>query len=76
MAEEPESVLHLPPLAAAGSKGLAEISPETATLDLPSSTAVSLGTEEPAGDSKKKIYILLCESVLCSISIPGSWNPL
>ncbi|XP_008066685.1 ubiquitin-like protein ATG12 isoform X2 [Carlito syrichta] len=59
MAEEPESVLHLPPLAAAGSKGLAEISPETATLDLPSSTAVSLGTEEPAGDSKKKIYILL-----------------
>ncbi|XP_008070494.1 ubiquitin-like protein ATG12 isoform X2 [Carlito syrichta] len=59
MAEEPESVLQLPPSAVAGGEGPTEVSPETATPDPPSSAAVSPGTEEPAGDTKKKIDILL-----------------
>ncbi|ELW48406.1 Cysteine dioxygenase type 1 [Tupaia chinensis] len=59
MAEEPESVLQLPPSAAAGGEGLTEVSPETVTPEPPSSAAVSPGTEEPAGDTKKKIDILL-----------------
>jgi hypothetical protein len=55
MAEEPGPVLQLPPAtAAAGGEGLTEISPETATPEPPSSAAVSPGTEEPAGDTKKK----------------------
>ncbi|XP_075864408.1 ubiquitin-like protein ATG12 isoform X3 [Microcebus murinus] len=74
MAEEQESVLQLPPSTAAGGEGLTEVSPETATPEPPSSAAVSPGTEEPAGDTKKKIY--LCESVLCSFPRSGSWNPL
>ncbi|XP_062045274.1 ubiquitin-like protein ATG12 isoform X2 [Lepus europaeus] len=72
MAEEPEAVLPLPPLAAAGGEGLPEGSPETATPEPPSSAAVSPGTEEPPGDTKKKIY--LCEPVLCSFPRPRSWN--
>ncbi|XP_023385325.1 ubiquitin-like protein ATG12 [Pteropus vampyrus] len=74
MAEEPESVLHLPPSTAADGEGPTESSPGTATPEPPSSAAVSPGTEEPAGDTKKKIY--LCKSVLCSFSRPGSWNSL
>ncbi|XP_033617568.1 ubiquitin-like protein ATG12 isoform X3 [Fukomys damarensis] len=75
MAEEPESVLQLPSsVGAAGGEGLTELSPETATPEPPSSAAVSPGTEEPAGDTKKKIY--LCESILCTFPRPGSWNPL
>nr|XP_012598797.1 ubiquitin-like protein ATG12 [Microcebus murinus] len=54
MAEEQESVLQLPPSTAAGGEGLTEVSPETATPEPPSSAAVSPGTEEPAGDTKKK----------------------
>ncbi|KAM5169349.1 ubiquitin-like protein ATG12 isoform 2-T2 [Callospermophilus lateralis] len=73
MAEEPESVLQLPSTAAAGGEGLTDVSPETATPE-PPSAAVSPGTEEPSGDTKKKIY--LCESVLCSFPRPGSRNPL
>ncbi|XP_058394855.1 ubiquitin-like protein ATG12 isoform X2 [Diceros bicornis minor] len=74
MAEEPESVLQLPPSTAADGEGPTEVSPETATPEPPSSAAVSPGTEEPAGDTKKKIY--LRESVLCPFPRPGSWNPL
>ncbi|XP_032012510.1 ubiquitin-like protein ATG12 isoform X2 [Hylobates moloch] len=74
MAEEPQSVLQLPPSSAAGGEGLTEVSPETTTPEPPSSAAVSPGTEEPAGDTKKKIY--LCESVLCSFPRPRSWNSL
>ncbi|XP_003259907.1 ubiquitin-like protein ATG12 isoform X1 [Nomascus leucogenys] len=59
MAEEPQSVLQLPPSSAAGGEGLTEVSPETTTPEPPSSAAVSPGTEEPAGDTKKKIDILL-----------------
>ncbi|XP_023556329.1 ubiquitin-like protein ATG12 isoform X2 [Octodon degus] len=55
MAEEPDSVLQLPSSAvAAGGEGPGELSPETATPEPPSSAAVSPGTEEPAGDTKKK----------------------
>ncbi|XP_026932673.2 ubiquitin-like protein ATG12 isoform X2 [Acinonyx jubatus] len=74
MAEEPESVLQLPPSSTTDGEGPTEVSPETATPEPPSSAAVSPGTEEPAGDTKKKIY--LCESVLCSLPRPGGWNPL
>ncbi|XP_040478497.1 ubiquitin-like protein ATG12 isoform X2 [Ursus americanus] len=74
MAEEPDSALQLPPSTAADGEGPTEVSPETATPEPPSSAAVSPGTEEPAGDTKKKIY--LCESVLCPLPRPGSWNPL
>ncbi|XP_077653022.1 ubiquitin-like protein ATG12 isoform X2 [Urocitellus parryii] len=74
MAEDPESVLQLPSTAAAGGEGLTDVSPETATPEPPSSAAVSPGTEEPSGDTKKKIY--LCESVLCSFPRPGSRDPL
>ncbi|XP_006870592.1 PREDICTED: ubiquitin-like protein ATG12 isoform X2 [Chrysochloris asiatica] len=74
MAEELESVLQLTPSTAAGGEGLTEVSPETVTPDPPSSAAVSPGTEEPAGDAKKKIY--LCEPVLCSFPRPRSWNTL
>ncbi|KAM4819509.1 ubiquitin-like protein ATG12 isoform 2-T2 [Thomomys bottae] len=75
MAGEPQRVLPLlPPAAAAGGEGPAEVSPEPATPDPPSSAAVSPGTEEPMGDAKKKIY--LCESVLRSFPRPGSWNPV
>uniref|UniRef100_A0A9L0S170 Ubiquitin-like protein ATG12 n=1 Tax=Equus caballus TaxID=9796 RepID=A0A9L0S170_HORSE len=129
MAEEPESALQLSPSTAADGEGPTEVSPETATPEPPSSAAVSPGTEEPAGDTKKKIDILLkavgdtpimktkkwavertrtiqglidfikkflklvaseqkftlkctlisvylCESVLCPLPRPGSWNPL
>ncbi|PNI47581.1 ATG12 isoform 7 [Pan troglodytes] len=54
MAEEPQSVLQLPPSSAAGGEGLTDVSPETTTPEPPSSAAVSPGTEEPAGDTKKK----------------------
>ncbi|OBS82824.1 hypothetical protein A6R68_23176 [Neotoma lepida] len=55
MAEDPEAVLQLPPsAAAAGGESLSELSPETATPEPPSSAAVSPGTEEPPGDTKKK----------------------
>lgn len=55
MAEDPEAVLQLPSSAAgAGGESLAELSPETATPEPPSSAAVSPGTEEPPGDTKKK----------------------
>lgn len=43
----------------AGGESLPELSPETATPEPPSSAAVSPGTEEPPGDTKKKIDILL-----------------
>ncbi|KAL6030726.1 hypothetical protein STEG23_028885 [Scotinomys teguina] len=60
MAEDPEAVLQLPSSAAAGGgESLSELSPETATPEPPSSAAVSPGTEEPPGDTKKKIDILL-----------------
>lgn len=59
MAEEPESALQLPPATAAEGDGPTEVSPETATPEPPSSASVSPGTEEPAGDTKKKIDILL-----------------
>ncbi|KAM5260086.1 ubiquitin-like protein ATG12 [Hipposideros larvatus] len=59
MAEEPESVLPLAPSAAADGEAPTESSPGTATPEPPSSAAVSPGTEEPAGDTKKKIDILL-----------------
>uniref|UniRef100_A0A2I3RF84 Ubiquitin-like protein ATG12 n=1 Tax=Pan troglodytes TaxID=9598 RepID=A0A2I3RF84_PANTR len=59
MVEEPQSMLQLPPSSATGEEGLTEVSPETTTLEPPSSAAVSPGTEEPAGDTKKKIDILL-----------------
>lgn len=60
MAEDPEAVVQLPaaPAAAAG-ESLLELSPETAIPEPPSSVAVSPGTEEPPGDTKKKIDILL-----------------
>ncbi|XP_006886732.1 PREDICTED: ubiquitin-like protein ATG12 isoform X1 [Elephantulus edwardii] len=74
MAEESEVVLPLPTSSAAGGEGLTEVSPETVTPEPPSSAAVSPGTEEPPGDTKKKIY--LCESVLCPIPRPRSWNAL
>ncbi|XP_006867690.1 PREDICTED: ubiquitin-like protein ATG12-like isoform X2 [Chrysochloris asiatica] len=74
MSEEPESVLQLTPSTAAGREGLTEVSPETITPDPPSSAAVSLGTEEPARDAKKKIY--LCEPVLCSFPRPRNWTTL
>ncbi|XP_060033340.1 ubiquitin-like protein ATG12 isoform X3 [Erinaceus europaeus] len=59
MAEEPESGLQLPPSTVADGDGPTEVSPGTVTPEPPSSAAVSPGTEEPAGDSKKKIDILL-----------------
>ncbi|XP_031221503.1 ubiquitin-like protein ATG12 isoform X1 [Mastomys coucha] len=60
MSEDSETVLQLPAAAAAaGGESLAELSPETATPEPPSSAAVSPGTEEPPGDTKKKIDILL-----------------
>ncbi|XP_047411287.1 ubiquitin-like protein ATG12 isoform X1 [Sciurus carolinensis] len=59
MAEESETMLQLPSTAAAGGEGLTDVSPETATPEPPSSAAVSPGTEEPSGDTKKKIDILL-----------------
>ncbi|XP_054997781.1 ubiquitin-like protein ATG12 isoform X2 [Sorex araneus] len=76
MAEEPESALQLPAAAAAAAEGDAptEASPETATPEPPSSAAVSPGTEEPAGDAKKKIY--LCQSVFCTFPRPRGWNSL
>lgn len=54
MAEESESALQLTPPTAADGDGPTEVSPETATPEPPSSAAVSPGTEEPAGDAKKK----------------------
>ncbi|XP_027256668.1 ubiquitin-like protein ATG12 isoform X2 [Peromyscus eremicus] len=75
MAEDPEAVLQLPSsAAAAGGESLSELSPETATPEPPSSAAVSPGTEEPPGDTKKKIY--LCESILCPFPRPRSWNSI
>ncbi|XP_052502673.1 ubiquitin-like protein ATG12 isoform X2 [Budorcas taxicolor] len=59
MAEEQESALQLPPSTAPEAEVPAEVSPETATPEPPSSAAVSPGTEEPVGDTKKKIDILL-----------------
>ncbi|XP_060274724.1 ubiquitin-like protein ATG12 isoform X1 [Ovis aries] len=59
MAEEQESTLLLPPSTAPEAEVPAEVSPETATPEPPSSAAVSPGTEEPVGDTKKKIDILL-----------------
>uniref|UniRef100_A0A452G6C4 Ubiquitin-like protein ATG12 n=1 Tax=Capra hircus TaxID=9925 RepID=A0A452G6C4_CAPHI len=57
MAEE--SGLQLPPSTAPEAEGPEEVSPETATPEPPSSATVSLGTEEPFGDTKKNINILL-----------------
>ncbi|KAM6151858.1 ubiquitin-like protein ATG12 isoform 2-T2 [Rhynchocyon petersi] len=74
MAEETEPVLPLPASSTAGGEGLAEVSPETVTPEPPSSAAASPGTEEPPGDTKKIVY--LCESVLCPIPRPRSWNTL
>lgn len=55
MSEDAEAVLQLPAApAAAGGESLSELSPETATPEPPSSAAVSPGTEEPPGDTKKK----------------------
>ncbi|KAB1281798.1 Ubiquitin-like protein ATG12 [Camelus dromedarius] len=54
MAEDPESSLQLPPSTAAEGEGPTEGSPETVTPEPPSSAAVSPGTEEPVGDTKKK----------------------
>lgn len=55
MSEDSEAVLQLPAAsAAAGGECLSELSPETATPEPPSSAAVSPGTEEPPGDTKKK----------------------
>lgn len=54
MAEDPESALTLPPSTAADGEGPTDSSPGTATPEPPSSAAVSPGTEEPAGDAKKK----------------------
>lgn len=55
MSEDSEASLQLPAApAAAGGESLSELSPETATLEPPSSAAVSPGTEEPPGDTKKK----------------------
>ncbi|KAG8516751.1 Ubiquitin-like protein ATG12 [Galemys pyrenaicus] len=59
MAEELEPALQLSPATAAEGEGPTEVSPERATPEPPSSAAVSPGTEEPAGDTKKKIDILL-----------------
>ncbi|KAB0374593.1 hypothetical protein FD755_013085 [Muntiacus reevesi] len=59
MAEEQESALQLPSATAPEAEGPTEVSPETATPEPPSSAAVSPGTEEPVGDTKKKIDILL-----------------
>lgn len=59
MAEEQESALQLPPSTAPEAEVPTEVSPETATPEPPSSAAVSPGTEEPVGDTKKKIDILL-----------------
>ncbi|XP_054570961.1 ubiquitin-like protein ATG12 isoform X2 [Eptesicus fuscus] len=59
MAEEAEAVLPLPASGAADGEGPTDVSPGTATPEPPSSAAVSPGTEEPAGDTKKKIDILL-----------------
>ena len=55
MAEE--SALQLPPSTAPEAGGPKEVSPETATPEPPSS--VSLGTEEPVSDTKKKSNTLL-----------------
>ncbi|XP_017651629.1 ubiquitin-like protein ATG12 isoform X2 [Nannospalax galili] len=74
MAEEPGAVLQFPPSAAEAGEGPSEVSPETATPEPPSSAAVSPGSEEPPGDTKKKIY--LCESILCPLPRPRSWNSL
>lgn len=55
MSEDSEAVLQLPAApAAVGGDSLSELSPETATPEPPSSAAVSPGTEEPPGDTKKK----------------------
>ncbi|XP_021006039.1 ubiquitin-like protein ATG12 isoform X2 [Mus caroli] len=75
MSEDSEAVLQLPAApVGAGGESLPELSPETATPEPPSSAAVSPGTEEPPGDTKKKIY--LCESVLCPFPRPRSWNSI
>ena len=54
MAEEQESALQLPPSTAPEAEVPTEVSPKTATPEPPSSAAVSPGTEEPVGDTKKK----------------------
>lgn len=57
MAEE--SALQFPPSTAPEAEGPKEVSPETATPEPTSSATVSLGTEEPVADTKKKSNILL-----------------
>uniref|UniRef100_A0A8C6ED75 Uncharacterized protein n=1 Tax=Moschus moschiferus TaxID=68415 RepID=A0A8C6ED75_MOSMO len=75
MAEE--FVLQLPPSTAPEAEGHKEVSPETATPEPPSSAAVSLGTEEPVSDTKKKIDIMPpCPSPTPGVhsnSCPSSW---
>ena len=57
MAEE--SALQLPPSTAPEAEGPKEVPPETATPEPTSSATVSLGTEEPVSDTKKKSNTLL-----------------
>lgn len=59
MAEEPEAGLPLPPSCVDSEGPTMDVSPGTATLE-PSSTLVSLRTEEPAGDTKKKKKMISC----------------
>lgn len=47
-------MLQLRSSGAADGEGPVDVSPGTATPEPPSSATVSPGTEEPAGDSKKK----------------------
>ncbi|XP_074153257.1 ubiquitin-like protein ATG12 [Sminthopsis crassicaudata] len=55
---EPDRPLSLPG-GPAGGEGAHELAPDTNTLEPAPSSAVSPGTEEPTGDAKKKIDVLL-----------------
>ncbi|XP_049627420.1 ubiquitin-like protein ATG12 isoform X1 [Suncus etruscus] len=62
MAEEPDAALRLPapaPVPAAEGDAPPEASPDSAPPEPPSPAAASPGSEEPAGDARKKIDILL-----------------
>ncbi|XP_049627421.1 ubiquitin-like protein ATG12 isoform X2 [Suncus etruscus] len=77
MAEEPDAALRLPapaPVPAAEGDAPPEASPDSAPPEPPSPAAASPGSEEPAGDARKKIY--LCQSVLCPFPRPRGWNPV
>ncbi|XP_036596267.1 ubiquitin-like protein ATG12 isoform X1 [Trichosurus vulpecula] len=58
MAEPERPSLSLPGGPAAG-EGATDLGPDTNTLEPAPSAAVSPGTEEPTGDAKKKIDVLL-----------------